>query len=90
MISQSTHRKTEFYNLLYCFDHKTKSLEYFCKFCENPICAECILESHNGHAIQKLSEVHKEIKEDLKRKKKYRKVFFRNIESCWQKKMKNA
>lgn len=69
-ITEYTSQNIEFYDLLYCFDHKTKCLEYFCKYCEKPICTECILESHNGHAIQKLSEVHKEIKEDLQRKKK--------------------
>ena len=90
-ITEYTSENVEFYDLLYCFDHKTKSLEYFCKFCEKPICAECILESHNGHTIQKLSEVHKEIKEDLQRKKKeiqknllpkYRELLEKENEKC--------
>lgn len=59
-------RYFDFY--LNCPDHKSKKLECFCDSCEKPICTECIVLFHNGHAVQSLSAAYKEIK-DKQRKK---------------------
>ena len=53
----------------YCSEHKTKKLRSFCEPCEKPVCTKCITDSHNGHAVQKLSTVCKDIKKVSQRKK---------------------
>ena len=47
-----------------CPDHKSKKLECFCDSCKTPICTECIVLFHNGHAVQSLSAAYKEIKDE--------------------------
>ena len=68
-ISDFNTKNEAFSGLLYCSDHKRKQIECFCENCKIPICTECIIESHNGHAIQKLTTAYKDIQDDLQRKK---------------------
>lgn len=47
---------------LLCSDHNTKiKLQLYCIHCEKPICIDCLVESHNGHVVKKLSTVYEEI-----------------------------
>lgn len=55
--------------LFFCSKHKTKRLECFCDSCQKPVCTECIVRSHNGHAFQALSTAYQQIRKDLKTKK---------------------
>lgn len=48
---------------LFCPDHKSKKLECFCDSCKKPVCTECIVLFHNGHAVQSLSAAYKEIRD---------------------------
>ena len=64
-ITEFSTQKTEFLELRYCSEHKEKRFECFCGDCKIPICTECIIESHNGHNIQKFTAV----RDDLQKKK---------------------
>ena len=59
----------ELIDFLYCSDHKTKKIECFCGPCKKPVCTDCIVLSHNGHAMEAISSAYKEIKEDMQIKK---------------------
>nr|XP_022311548.1 tripartite motif-containing protein 45-like [Crassostrea virginica] len=59
----------ELIDFLYCSDHKTKKIECFCGPCKKPVCTDCIVLSHNGHAVKAISSAYKEIKEDMQIKK---------------------
>ncbi|XP_062582648.1 E3 ubiquitin-protein ligase Trim36-like [Saccostrea cucullata] len=51
--------------LLYCEKHNLNKLEWYCSPCKEPVCAKCLMESHNGHKMDDLAKVHKEIKTAL-------------------------
>lgn len=55
--------------LLFCTDHTKKKLECYCDRCGKPVCTECIVQSHNGHAVQSLSIVFNEIKANIQLQK---------------------
>lgn len=55
--------------LLFCTDHTKKKLECYCNPCEKPVCTECIVQSHNGHAVKSLSVVYNKIKTNIQLKK---------------------
>ncbi|XP_065933831.1 E3 ubiquitin-protein ligase TRIM45-like [Magallana gigas] len=46
-------------DLLYCKDHTKKKLECYCNRCKEPVCTDCIIQSHNGHSVESLSTVYK-------------------------------
>lgn len=56
-------------DLLFCAKHTNKKLECYCVQCNNPICTDCIIKSHNSHFVRALSSVYKEIRDDLSMKK---------------------
>lgn len=55
--------------LLFCTDHSKKKLECYCDRCGKPVCTECIVQSHNGHAVKSLSIVFNEIKANIQLQK---------------------
>lgn len=55
--------------LLFCTDHTKKKLECYCDPCGKPVCTECIVQSHNGHAVKSLSVVYNKIKTNMQLKK---------------------
>lgn len=61
-----TSNNEEMLDLLYCPDHLKKKVECYCNSCERPVCTECILDSHNGHSVQALSKVYRNIAENLR------------------------
>lgn len=61
--------KEEAIGQLNCADHYSKQLECFCCPCKKPVCTECIVWSHNGHAVQPLSIAYREIRDQLQKKK---------------------
>lgn len=61
--------KEEAIGQLNCADHYSKQLECFCCPCKKPVCTECIVWSHNGHAVQPLSVAYREIRDQLQKKK---------------------
>lgn len=54
---------------LNCTRHTKKKLECYCNRCREPICTECIIESHNGHSVKSLSTVYKELTDHFKQEK---------------------
>lgn len=46
-------------HMLYCSNHDKKKLECYCNRCGEPVCTECIIQSHNGHSVESLSTVYK-------------------------------
>lgn len=56
-------------DLLYCSEHTTKKVECFCKLCREPVCTDCIMQSHNGHSVKSLTTVYKELKDLSMREK---------------------
>lgn len=47
---------------LLCSDHNQKiRLQLYCIRCEKPICIDCLVESHNGHFVKKLSTAYEEL-----------------------------
>uniref|UniRef100_A0A8W8MHY9 B box-type domain-containing protein n=1 Tax=Magallana gigas TaxID=29159 RepID=A0A8W8MHY9_MAGGI len=46
-------------DLLYCTEHTKKKLECYCNRCKEPVCTDCIIQSHNGHSVDSLSTVYK-------------------------------
>nr|XP_022312558.1 tripartite motif-containing protein 45-like isoform X1 [Crassostrea virginica] len=68
-ITELNTKNEAFFGPLFCSDHITKQIQCFCVHCKIPLCTECIIESHNGHAFQKLTKTYKEIQDDLQKKK---------------------
>lgn len=64
-----TSRNEEMLDLLVCPNHAKKKLECYCDRCEEPVCTDCIIESHNGHSVKSMSTAYKEFKEYSKQKK---------------------
>lgn len=56
-------------DLLYCKDHTKKKLECYCNPCKEPVCTDCIIQSHNGHSVESLSTVYKRITDGAKQQK---------------------
>lgn len=54
---------------LLCPNHAKKMLECFCTPCSEPVCTDCIIQSHNGHPVKSLATVYKEFKDYSKQKK---------------------
>ncbi|XP_069103006.1 uncharacterized protein [Argopecten irradians] len=49
-----------------CHHHKGRQLEFYCKNCQDLICAKCISSLHSGHRICELIEVTPRKKQDIK------------------------
>lgn len=62
-------KNEELLDLLLCLKHTKKKLECYCNRCCEPVCTDCIIESHNGHSVKSLSTVYKEFKDYSKQKK---------------------
>lgn len=54
---------------LYCTQHTKKKLECYCNRCKEPVCTDCIIQSHNGHFVESLSTVYKRITDSAKQQK---------------------
>lgn len=63
------HSKNEnMLDLISCPKHAKKYLECYCTPCSEPVCTDCIMQSHNGHPMKSLATVYKEIKDYSKEK----------------------
>lgn len=56
-------------DLMYCTEHTKKKLECYCDRCKEPVCTDCIIQSHNGHSVESLSTVYKRITDGAKQQK---------------------
>eukprot|EP00105_Crassostrea_gigas_P040289 XP_019924437.1 PREDICTED: tripartite motif-containing protein 45-like [Crassostrea gigas] len=56
-------------DLLYCKDHTKKKLECYCNRCKEPVCTDCIIQSHNGHSVESLSTVYKRTTDQAREQK---------------------
>lgn len=56
-------------DLLYCTEHTRKKLECYCNRCKEPICTDCIIQSHNGHSVESLSTVYKRMRDYARQQK---------------------
>eukprot|EP00105_Crassostrea_gigas_P045265 XP_019929413.1 PREDICTED: tripartite motif-containing protein 45 isoform X1 [Crassostrea gigas] len=56
-------------DLLYCTKHTKKKVECYCDRCKEPVCTDCIIQSHNGHSVESLSTVYKRITDGAKQQK---------------------
>lgn len=65
-----TSNNGEMLDMLYCSNHAKKKLECYCNRCKEPVCTECIIQSHNGHSVKSLSTVYKEFTSSSYQKKK--------------------
>eukprot|EP00105_Crassostrea_gigas_P029024 XP_011450838.1 PREDICTED: transcription intermediary factor 1-beta-like [Crassostrea gigas] len=64
------HSKNEdMLDLIPCPKHGKKYLECYCTSCSEPVCTDCIMQSHNGHPMKALATVYKEIKDYSKEKR---------------------
>lgn len=59
----------EMLDLYLCPKHAKKRLECYCTPCSEPVCTDCILQSHNGHSVESLSKVHQKITDYSKQKR---------------------
>lgn len=64
-----TSTNQELLDLLMCPNHEKKKLECYCDRCSEPVCTECIIQSHNGHSVKSLTTVYKEFTDYSKRQK---------------------
>uniref|UniRef100_A0A8W8MG84 B box-type domain-containing protein n=1 Tax=Magallana gigas TaxID=29159 RepID=A0A8W8MG84_MAGGI len=53
-------------DMLYCVEHTKRRLECYCNPCKEPVCTDCIVQSHNGHSVELLSTVYKRITDQAK------------------------
>ncbi|XP_062605414.1 E3 ubiquitin-protein ligase TRIM9-like [Saccostrea cucullata] len=56
--------------LIYCAKHTVNKLEWYCSPCKEPVCSKCLIESHNGHKLEELEKMYKEIRMKFKKEKK--------------------
>lgn len=56
-------------DLLYCTEHTKKKLECYCNRCKEPVCTDCIIQSHNGHSVESLSTVYKRTTDQAREQK---------------------
>lgn len=68
-IVSMTSNNEDMLDLLSCTRHTKKKLECYCNRCREPVCTECIIQSHNGHYVRSLSTVYKELRDHYKQKK---------------------
>lgn len=65
----SLHSKNEdMLDLISCPKHTKKNLECYCTPCSEPVCTDCIMQSHNGHPMKSLATVYQELKDHSKEK----------------------
>lgn len=64
-----TSKNEDMVDQLNCTRHTKKKLECYCNRCREPICTECIIESHNGYSVKSLSTVYKELTDHFKQEK---------------------
>jgi hypothetical protein len=50
---------------VYCYKHKDKEIEYFCKICHLIVCAKCMFAEHNGHELAQLEDVTNIIRQNI-------------------------
>lgn len=62
-------RNEDMLDLFLCPNHAMKKIECYCIPCGEPVCTDCIIESHNGHSVKSLATVYKELKDCYKQKK---------------------
>jgi hypothetical protein len=60
-----THYTNELSGKVYCFKHKDKEIEYFCKICHSIVCPKCMFAEHNGHELAQLEDVTNIIKQNI-------------------------
>lgn len=65
----SNSKNEELLDIILCPIHAKKTLECYCDRCKEPVCTECILQSHNGHSVKSLITVYKEFRDYSKQKK---------------------
>uniref|UniRef100_A0A8W8NTB2 B box-type domain-containing protein n=1 Tax=Magallana gigas TaxID=29159 RepID=A0A8W8NTB2_MAGGI len=56
-------------DLLYCTEHTKKKVECYCNRCKEPVCTDCIIQSHNGHSVESLSTVYKRTTDQAREQK---------------------
>lgn len=56
-------------DLISCPKHTKKKLECYCTPCSEPVCTDCIMQSHNGHLVKPLAIVYKQFKDYSKQQK---------------------
>lgn len=64
-----TSKNEEMLDTLLCPKHAKKKLDCYCDRCREPVCTECIVQSHNGHSVKTLFTVYKDFIDDSKQKK---------------------
>lgn len=64
-----TSKNEEMLDTLLCPKHTKKKLDCYCDRCREPVCTECIVQSHNGHSVKTLFTVYKDFIDDSKQKK---------------------
>lgn len=64
-----TSHNEELVDLLFCSNHAKKKLECYCDHCKEPVCTDCIIQSHNGHPLKSLSTVYKELTDHYKQER---------------------
>lgn len=64
-----TSHNEEMVDLLFCSNHAKKKLECYCDHCKEPVCTDCIIQSHNGHPLKSLSKVYKELTDHYKQER---------------------
>lgn len=62
-------RNEDMLDLFLCPNHAKKKIECYCIPCGEPVCTDCIIESHNGHSVKSLATVYKELNDCYKQKK---------------------
>lgn len=63
-----TSHNEDMVDLLFCSNH-AKKLECYCDHCKEPVCTDCIIQSHNGHPLKSLSTVYKELTDHYKQER---------------------
>lgn len=58
-----TSNNEDMLDILYCADHTKKKLECYCIQCSEPVCTDCIIQSHNGHSVKSLTQFYKEFRD---------------------------
>lgn len=55
-----TSNNEDMLDILYCADHTKKKLECYCNQCSEPVCTDCIIQSHSGHSVKSLTHFYRE------------------------------
>ncbi len=51
--------------VLHCQNHPNQEINTFCKTDETAICPQCVVDFHNGHTLEKLSNISQEFKDNI-------------------------